>query len=153
MPPGKTDIVKCKRKNAVFINVPNSDAYVEKRKSSITGSITDFENDSNYSNQISMDMSMIKPRKTRIHKVTSLVKFSKNPNDWYCIYDDKYIKRYNKQTVSKDLIVPMMRHLDDTFLEVRKNKIMELYDYQAYQYCDVATLANFRARMKELKIR
>ena len=153
MPPGKTDIVKCRRKNAVFINVPNSDAYVDKRKKAITGSITDFENDSNYSNQISIDMSMIKPRKTRIHKVTALIKFSKNPNDWYCIYDDKYIKRYNKQTVAKDLVIPMMRHLDDTFLQERKDKIMELYDFQAFMYCDVATLANFRARMKELKLR
>ena len=31
----------------------------------MTGSITDFDNDSNYSNQIKFDMSMIKPKKTR----------------------------------------------------------------------------------------
>lgn len=153
MPPGKSDIVKCRRKNAVFINVPNSEAYVQKRKSAITGSITDFENDSNYSNQIAMDMSMIKPRKTRIYKVTQLIKFSKNPNDWYCIYDGKYVKRYNNQTVKSDLVIPMMRHLDNTFLQERRDQVMELYDYQAYQYCDVATLANFRARMKELKLK
>lgn len=152
MPPGK-NIVKCRRKNAVFINVPNSKAYIDKRKSSITGSITDFENDSNYSNQIQMDMSMIKPRKTRIRKVTALIKFSKNPNDWYCVYDDKYIKRYNNQTVSKELVIPMMRHLDNTFMQERRDQIFDLYDFQHFMYCDVATLANFRARMKELKLK
>ena len=153
MPPGKENIVKCRRKNAVFVNVPNSEAYIEKRKASITGSITDFENDSNYSNRIQMDMSMIKPRKTRIRKVTALIKFSKNPNDWYCVYDDKYIKRYNNQTVSKELVIPMMRHLDNTFMQERREQIFDLYDFQHFMYCDVATLANFRARMKELKLK
>lgn len=153
MPPGKTDIVKCRRKNAVFINVPNSEAYIEKRKASITGSITDFENDSNYSNKIELDMSMIKPRKTRIRKVTALIKFTKNPADWYCVYDDIYIKKYNNQCVAKDLMIPMTRHLDNTFLIDKRDDVFLKYDYQMYMYCDVATLANFRARMKELRIR
>ena len=153
MPPGKTDIVKCRRKNAVFINVPNSEAYIEKRKASITGSITDFDNDANYSNKIEFDMSMIKPKKTRIRKVTGLIKFTKNPNDWYCIYDDIYIKKYNNQTVAKELVIPMTRHLDNTFLADKRDNIFMLYDYQHFVYCDVSTMANFKARMKELRIR
>jgi hypothetical protein len=153
MPPGKTDIVKCRRKNAVFINVPNSEAYIEKRKAAITGSITDFENDSNYSNRIELDMSMIKPRKTRIRKVTALIKFTKNPTDWYCVYDNVYIKKYNNQCVAKDLVIPMTRHLDNTFLTDKRDLVFLNYDYQHYMYCDVATLANFRARMKELRVR
>jgi hypothetical protein len=153
MPPGKFGITKCKRKNAVFISVENSEEYVEKRKSAITGSITDFENDSNYSNQIIMDLSMIKPRKTKIYKVTQLIKFSKNPGDWFCVYDGKYIKHYHNQTVRDELVVPMTRHLDNTFNKARQDNVFEMYDNQSFMYCDVATLANFRARMKELKIR
>lgn len=153
MPPGKFGITKCRRKNAVFISVANSEAYIEKRKASMMGSITDFENDSNYSNQINMDMSLIKPRKTRIYKVTNLIKFTKNPGDWYCIYDDKYIKKYNNQVVNKNIIIPMTRHLDINFNSEKRDMVFNLYDQQHYAYCDVATLAGFRARMKELKIR
>ena len=153
MPPGKFGITKCKRRKAVFISVENSEEYVQKRKASIMGSITDFENDSNYSNQISMDMSLIKPRKTRIYKVSHLVKFSNNPNDWYCIYDGKYIKRYSGQTISKDKMIPMIRHLDNMFNKERQQMIFDMYDNRIFMYCDVATLANFRARMKEIKIR
>lgn len=153
MPPGKFGITKCRRKNAVFISVENSQEYIDKRKKAITGSITDFENDSNYSNQIQMDMSMIKPKKTRIYRVTNLLKFTKNPSDWFCVYDGKYIKRWNKQAVSKDIIVPMKRHLDNNFNPDTVNNMFDLYDAQHFMYCDVATLANFRARMKELKIR
>lgn len=153
MPPGKFGITKCKRKNAVFISVENSEEYVEKRKAAITGSITDFENDSNYSNQIIMDLSMIKPRKTKIYRVTQLIKFSKNPGDWFCVYDGKYVKRYNNQTIKDDLVVSMTRHLDNTFNKARQDNVFDMYDNQVFMYCDVATLANFRARMKELKIR
>lgn len=92
MPPGKFGIFKCPRKNAVFFSVENSQAYEDKRKSAMTGSITDFENDSNYSNKIAFDMSQIKPRKTRIYRVTNLIKFSKEPNDWFCVYDGVYIR-------------------------------------------------------------
>jgi hypothetical protein len=31
--------------------------------------------------------------------------------------------------------------------------IFDMYDNRIFMYCDVATLANFRARMKEIKIR
>ena len=153
MPPGKFGITKCRRKNAVFISVENSEEYIEKRKASIMGSITDFENDSNYSNQINMDMSMIKPRRVRIYKVTQLIKFTKNPSDWYCVYDSKYIKRYNNQIVNPNIVIPMTRHLDHTFNTEKRDNIFSLYDMQHYSYCDVAALAGFRARMKELRIK
>lgn len=100
-----------------------------------------------------MDLSMIKPRKTKIYRVTQLIKFSKNPSDWFCVYDGKYIKRYHNQTIKDDLVIPMTRHLDNTFNKARQDNVFEMYDNQVFMYCDVATLANFRARMKELKIR
>lgn len=151
MPPGDFRIFKCKRKNAVFFNVENSQEYEDKRKSAMTGSITDFENDANYSNKISMDMSMIKPRKTRIYRVTNLIKFSKDPNDWYCVYDSKYIRKYRGETVKSDKHISMKRHLDNFFNEELVRNVFEIYDAQAFKYCDVISLATFRARMKELK--
>lgn len=150
-PPGKFGIIKCPRKNAVFFNVENSSKYIEKRKTAMTGSITDFDNDSNYSNQIKFDMSMIKPKKTRIIKVTELIKFTKSPSDWFCLYDGKYIRQYRGETLSNDLTIPMRRHLDEMFNEERALSVFDRYDAKCFVYTDVLSLATFRARMKELK--
>ena len=151
MPPGKFGIFKCPRKNAVFFSVENSQAYEDKRKSAMTGSITDFENDSNYSNKIAFDMSQIKPRKTRIYRVTNLIKFSKEPNDWFCVYDGTYIRQYKNETLRDELSLPMRRHIDDMFIDEKVNAVFDMYDVKAFKYCDVISLATFRARMKELK--
>lgn len=151
IPPGDFKIKRCPRKNAVFFNVPNSKAYVEKRKKSIMGSITDFENDSNYSNQINMDMDMIKKKRTRLNKVTSLIKFSKDPLDWFCLYDGKYLRKYRGEAVAKRNIIPMRRHIDEVFLPEVVTDVFDRYDVKAYCYADVISMACFKARMSELK--
>lgn len=153
MSPGDFRVVKCRRKNAVFFNVPNSEAYIDKRKRGVMGSITNFDDDSNYSNEVKMDLSMIKPRKRQLHKVTALIKFGKEKDKWFCIYDGQYVRRYRKETVSKNLIIPMIRHLDDMFTDELVKDVFERYDANAFIYADVISLANFRARMKELKTR
>ena len=151
MPPGNFNIIKARRRNAVFFNVPNSEAYIEKRQKGITGSITNFDDDSNYSNEVKLDISMIKPSKTQLTRVTRLIKFTKEKSSWFCLYVDKYIRRYRNETVKKDLVIPMRRHLDDRFADELVNDIFERYDVGALMYADVISLANFRARMKELK--
>lgn len=151
MPPGDFRIKKCPRKNAVFFNVPNSEKYIEKRKKSVMGSITDFENDSNYSNAISMDISMIKPKKTRIVRVSSLIKFTKDRNDWFCVYDNKYIRRYRGESVAKGNIIAMRRHIDETFNNDIVTGVFDRYDAKAFCYADVISMACFKARMTEIK--
>jgi len=150
-PPGQFGIVKCRRKNAVFFNVENSQEYIDKRKAAMTGSITDFENDSNYSNKINFDMSMIKPKKTRIYKVTELIKFTKDPKDWFCVYDNKYIRQYRGEALKESLSVPMRRHLDGLFSEESVSSVFDRYDAKYFVYTDVLSLATFKARMKELR--
>lgn len=151
MPPGDFRIKKCPRKNAVFFNVPNSERYIEKRKASVMGSITDFENDSNYSNQIAMDMKVIKPKRTRLIKVTYLIKFSKRPEDWFCLYDNKYLRKYRGESIKKDKVIAMRRHIDEVFNSALITDVFDRYDVKDYMYADIISMACFRARMSELK--
>ena len=151
MPPGDFRIKKCPRKNAVFFNVPNSEKYIEKRKASVMGSITDFENDSNYSNQIAMDMKVIKPKRTRLIKVTYLIKFSKRPEDWFCLYDNKYLRKYRGESIKKDKVIAMRRHIDEVFNSALITDVFDRYDVKDYMYADIISMACFRARMSELK--
>lgn len=151
MPPGDFRIKKCPRKNAVFFNVPNSKKYIDKRKAAIMGSITDFENDSNYSNQIAMDMKVIKPKRTRLTKVTYLIKFSKRPEDWFCLYDNKYLRKYRGESIKKDKVIAMRRHIDEVFNSSLITDVFDRYDVKDYMYADIISMACFRARMSELK--
>jgi hypothetical protein len=94
---------------------------------------------------------MIKPKKQRLYKVTELIKFTKSPSDWFCVYDGKYIRQYKGETINKDLVLPMRRHLDELFNEELAISVFDRYDAKSFVYTDVLSLATFRARMKELK--
>ena len=149
--PGDFGIKKLTRKHCVVWNVPNSEAYLEKRKKSMTSDIFDYENDPNYTNIVKRDLELIKPKSTRIHKVSMVIMFSKYPQDWFCVYDGKYIREYRKECVNKELYVPMIRHLDAVFNPDLARTIFEMYDARAFKYCDIISQARFGAKMKVLK--
>lgn len=149
--PNDFGIKKLKRKHAVVWNVPNSEAYIEKRKKSVFADLMDFENDPNYTNTIIRDIDSIKPKKTRIRKVTQLIMFSKSPADWFCLYDGKYIRQYRNETVSKNIKVSMVRHLNEMFYPEMVKEIFTIYDAKAFMYTDIMSQAAFCAKMKELK--
>ena len=96
-------------------------------------------------------MEMIKPKRTRLKKVTLLIKFTKDPADWFCVYDNKYIRKYRKEAVAKYNIIPMRRHIDEIFSAEGVSDIFERYDVKAFLYTDVISMACFKARMAELK--
>lgn len=148
--PNNHNRVKLTRKHAVFWNVPVSEAYKNNRRTSINSDMIDLKNDSNYA-EIQRDMSFIKPKKTKIRKVTQLIKFSKDKMDWFCVYDGKYIREYHNETVAKSIIVPMRRHVEEIFNLDAVNNIFDRYDAQAFMYCDILSMATFAAKMKLLK--
>lgn len=149
--PGDFGIKKLTRKHCVVWNVPNSEAYIEKRKKSYTSDVFDYENDPNYTNIVKRDLELIKPKQVRIHKVTMVIMFSKYPQDWFCVYDSKYIREYRKECVNKALYVPMIRHLDAQFNQELAKTIFEMYDARSFRYCDIISQARFGAKMKILK--
>lgn len=149
--PTNYKIVKLTRKHAIFWNVPVTDAYIEKRKKSYNADILDYSRDPNYTNNIKRDLEAIKPKKTRIHKVTSVIKFTKYENAWFCIYDSKYVRVYKNESFKKDKVIPMVRHLDELFSPELVKSVIERYDAKAFIYCDLMSQALFTSYIKEIK--
>ena len=149
--PGDFGIKKLTRRNCVVWNVPNSEAYIEKRKKSYNANIIDFDNDPNYTNIIKRDMDLIKPKKTKIHKVSMVLMFDKTEDTWFSVYDGKYIREYRKECVKKQIYVPMRRHLKGIFNQELVKDIFDMYDAKAFMYCDIMSMAKFGVKMKELK--
>lgn len=143
--------VKLTRKRAMFWNVPITQEYIDKRKNSYNANIMDYENDPNYAN-VERDLSLVKEKKTRLNKVSSLLIFDKyDKSKWFCIYDGKYIRQYHNECVSKNLYRPMKRYLDGLYDADFVNKIFEIYDCRGFKYADLMSMALFQAQLKLLK--
>lgn len=152
-PPDKFGIWKNKRRNFIMYCPEPSEAYIEDRKKSIMGSITRYDTDPNYTNKIAVDATMIKKKNQRINKITYILKFSERQEDWFTVYDSKYIRIYRNERVKKSSFISMVRNLNTPFiLEVVEN-IWERYELSTFIYCDWKSLACFRAKMRALKVR
>lgn len=143
--------VKLTRKRAMFWNVPITAAYKEKRKNSYNANILDYNNDVNYSN-IQRDLSLIKPKKTKIYRVTAIYKFDKfDKKKWFCLYDGRYIRQYRNETVKDSIIFPMKRYLDGIYNQDIVLNVFERFDCRDFMYCDLMSMALFQAQLKLLK--
>ena len=140
-----------KRKHMIIDNIVNSKAYIEKRKKSIGADIMDYDEDSNYTNVVKRDLETLMPKGRRLRKVSALIKFSKNPIDWFCEYDGKIIRRYRNECVARGLVRPMKRHLDENYNADYVNDIISRYDARAFMYADLISQAAFAAKLKEIK--
>ena len=141
--------IKLTRKKAVFWNVPITEQKKTAIKNSYNSAIISND-DPNYS-EVNRDMSLLKPKQTKIHTVTGLIKFSKFKKDWYCIYDSKYIRSYKNESLKKGLSIAMYRNIDEVYDKDRVNAILEMNDTRGFMYCDLMSMASFNARMKEFK--
>lgn len=143
--------VKLTRKRAMFWNVPVTEEYIKKRKNSYNANIMDYKNDPNYTN-LKKDMSLIKPKHARLVKVTSLIKFHKQDKaKWFCLYDNKYIRQYRGETVSKDKIIPMRRYLDELFNPEMVTMVFDRFDARGFMFTDLMSMALFQTQLKLLK--
>lgn len=149
--PGDFGFKKLTRKHALVWNVPNSQAYLDKRKKSYTADIMNYEDDPNYTNIVKRDLETIKPKQVRLHRVTNVILFSKDPKDWYCLYDGKYLRKYRGEAVNKNIKLAMVRHIDALFDPDVVKDIFDRYDVRGFMYADIISQASFSAKMKELK--
>lgn len=139
------------RKRAMFWNVPISEMYIEKRKNSYNANIMDYKNDPNYA-EVERDLTLIKPKKTRLFKVSTLLKFDKfDKKKWFCVYDGKYIRQYRGEMVNKSLIVPMKRYLDELFIPEMVEVVFDRFDTRSFMFADLMSFALFQAQLKLIK--
>lgn len=143
--------VKLTRQRAMFWNVPISDAYLEKRKNSYNKNIMDYENDPNYAT-VEKDLSLIKSKRTRLRKVSALIKFHAiDKSKWFCVYDGKYIRQYKNECINKNLVIPMKRYLDEYFNPELVEMIFARFDARNFYYADLISMALFQSQLKLLK--
>lgn len=137
-----------KNKRCVIDYIENTTEYEKDRK----GSIADLlggNKMSNYTNMREKSLKMIS--KERIKKPTAIIKFDKNPDRWYTVWDAKIIRPYKGDKVLEGKVIAMRPQLGDYYTRERMKEIVDLYDVQYFLFQNLIVQAYFEEELALLR--
>ena len=144
--PEKWGIYKLKSKKAVIDYVKPSEEYEIMRKGSIADIL--MGSNSTFSNKRDNDYSLIDKR--QLIAPQYVIKFTKEPEHWYTIWNNNIITSYNKE---KKPVIAMRPYLDERFnMELQKN-IMDQFDSRCFHFRNLITFKKFQQDLRLLKPR
>lgn len=144
--PEKWGIYKLKSKKAVIDYVKPSEEYEIMRKGSIADIL--MGNNSTFSNKRDNDYSLIDKR--QLIAPNYVIKFTKEPEHWYTIWNNNIITSYNKE---KKPVIAMRPYLDERFnMELQKN-IIDQFDSRCFHFRNLITFKKFQQDLRLLKPR
>ena len=133
-----------RKKRCVVDYIPPSKAYLARRKGTIADLLT--PNDSTFTNKIDVDKSLIS--KQRLIRPSYIIKFTKNSDDWFTVWDSFIIKKYCNE---QKRVIPMRKFLDEIFDTEMRDDVMAMFDAKAYRFHDLITQKRFKKCLELLK--
>lgn len=106
-------------------------------------------NSSTFTNEIQIDTSLI-ARHKRFEKPTAIIKFHKEIESWFTVWDGNVIAPYTGQ---KATVIAMRPYLDSLFNPDLQKQIITLFDTRAYLFRDLSTFKRFQKELQILKPR
>lgn len=106
-------------------------------------------NSSTFTNEIQIDNSLI-ARHKRFEKPTAIIKFHKEIECWFTVWDGNVIAPYTGQKAS---VIAMRPYLDSLFNPDLQKQIITLFDTRAYLFRDLSTFKRFQKELQILKPR
>ena len=137
---------KLHKKRAVIEYIEPSEKYKARRKGTVADIL--MPDASTFTNEIKMDNTLI--TKQRLLRPTYVIKFTKNKSDWFTVWDNSVITKYNGEKVP---IVPMRPYLDEIYNLERVNTIIQLYDTRSYLFRNLLTQKQYKKQLELLKPR
>ena len=131
-------------KRAVIHYLPNSEAYTARRHGTLASILA--PNDSNFTNKIETDKSLLSNAK--LLKPLYVIAFTKNKDDWFTVWNNNIIARYNKEKIQ---IVPMRRYLDQMYNEDLVNQVIVQYDTRNFLFHNLLTHKLFEKNIQTIK--
>lgn len=137
-------VYKLKSKHCVMDYIPNNAAYEARRKKALANELDNGTG--NFTNKIARDISLV--FKGRLIHPTMVVKFSKEPSDWYTIWDGKIIAPYKGE---KKPSIGMKRYIDAVFYPDQVNQVIELADVRSFKFTSMLVQARFYKDLSFIK--
>ena len=137
---------KLKSKRAVIEYIPPTEAYLERRKGTVADIL--MPNASTFTNKIETDNTLV--FKGRLQAPQNIIKFSKDSSDWFTVWTNGVISKWNKENKPA---IAMKPYLDEVFNVKLQAQIIQAFDFRAYKYKDLITFKQFQKNINLLKPR
>ena len=133
-------------KRAVIENIEPSEDYLRRR----AGTIADIllPKASTFTNKIDTDNTLID--KSKLVTPISVIKFTKDPKDWFTIWNSNLIAKYNGE---KKPVIAMRPYLDELFTVELQKQIITMFDTRSFTYRNLITFKQFQSNLEQLKPR
>lgn len=136
---------KLKSKRCVIDYIKPNDAYLKRRKGTMADIL--MPQASTFTNELEMDRSLLVNKRRCIHPC-NIIKFNKNKDTWFTLWNDNIIKEYNKE---KKNVIAMRRYLDEQFNPQLQKNVIEMFDTRAFKFVNLSCFKRFQKQMKLLK--
>lgn len=137
-----------KSKRCIIDYIENTTEYEKDREGSIAD-ILGGKKMSNYTNMREKSLAMI--TKERIHRPTSIIRFSKEPGHWYTVYDGVIVRPYRGESVHESNIIAMRPHLNTYYSRERMMGVVEQYDIQYFRFQNLIDQAYFEEELSFIR--
>lgn len=139
-----------KRKKAIIDYLPVTEEYKEMRKGAVANILLgdetgNFNNKSNrvYNRIYSCGVGSLKP--------VSIIKFSRDTNDWFCCYEKNVIRKWKGEKTKK--VISMRPYIDEVFVPELRDNVFSLFDAKALWFNDIVSATLFESKLMDLKPR
>lgn len=137
-----------KSKRCVIDNLEPTEEYLKDRKGSIAD-ILGGDSMSNYTNELKKDTKLL--YKGRLIKPTLIIKFTKDPNNWYTVWDGNVIRKYNREKVAEGAIVAMRPYLDEFYNKETRQIVIDRYDAKGWMFGNLIAQAYFQGDLSRVR--
>ena len=144
--PEEFGIYKLKAKRAVIEYIEPNEAYLQRRKGTIADLL--MPNASTFTNKIDTDNTLID--KSPLITPNKVIKFNKDPNHWYTIWNNNIVSKYNGE---KKQVIAMRPYLDEVFSADIQKTMITLFDTRSLKFRNLITFKQFQTDMELLKPR
>lgn len=144
--PEEFGIYKLKKKRCVIEYIEPSESYLKRRKGTIADIL--MPTASTFTNKIDTDTTVID--KSVLTKPVRVIKFSKEKNDWFTVWNSNIIAKYNGE---QKPAIAMRPYIDELFMTELRNTIMEQFDTRCFKFRNLITFKQFQKQLELLRPR
>lgn len=141
---------KLKRKRTIIEYLPVTDGYKEMRKGAIANLILGDES-GNFNNKSNRTYNRIYTAGVRDLKPQTIIKFSRDTNDWFCCYEKNVIRKWKGEKCKN--VISMRPYIDEVFVPEMRDNVFSLFDARALWFNDIVSATLFETRLADLKPR
>lgn len=137
---------KLKSKRAVIEYIEPSEKYLTRRKGTIADIL--MPTASTFTNKIDTDSTLVS--KERLQKPKYVIKFGKDDDDKFTVWNTKLIAPFNGEKVD---VIAMRPYQDEIFMPQLRDQVIQQFDSRGYTYKNLITFKRFQKNLELLKPR